>query len=128
MNRAVLLVGLPGSGKTHTAVHEFVPRGFLLVDDPRSPEDIREAMATGQDLVITDPFLTVASIRRLAEKMLATYEVEYVFFENDVEKAKANVARRDEQESRPQPTSVDAFARTYEIPPDVPVRPIWTRD
>lgn len=128
--RAVLVVGLPGSGKTHTAVNEFVPQGCVLVDDPRTFADFEAAVALRKDLVLTDPHLCFAHNRRVAEVKFreAGFQVEWVFFENSPTKAKANVERREMVEQRPCRTGVDMFSWNYVIPAGVPIRPIWTPD
>lgn len=126
--KAVLIVGLPGSGKTYTAVNEYVPQGFVLVDDPRTRAEFEFALLLGKDLVITHPHLTRPENRPEVEQSLlaAGFEIEWVFFENDPVKAQANVDRREITDPRPLPTNVASFSRFYTIPEGVEPRPIWT--
>lgn len=123
--RAVFLVGLPGSGKTSLALQEYVPRGFVLLDDPKTFAEVEAAQALGKDLVVCDPHLVYAMNRTSAEAgfVKAGFDVEWVFFENDPLKAQANLDRRG---ARDLPITLDLWTKMYQIPEGVPTRPIWT--
>ncbi len=123
--KAVFIVGLPGSGKTHLALHEYVPQGFVLVDDPGRYSEIEAAIALGKDLVLTHPLFTMASNRRLAEREFAehNFEIEWVFFENNPDRAETNLKHRNDDRG---PINTRAFSRLYEIPDGVATLPIWT--
>lgn len=93
MTKITLIVGLPGSGKTHYA------RNVLqspVIDDINSIEQL----PVSGDFAIIDVNFCDANIMRKAKDFLMTkYDnVEFVeiYFENDPEKARANVIRRND--------------------------------
>lgn len=97
--KITLIIGLPGSGKTHYA--KTLPG--VLVDDPRSPDDFP---VTNADLVICDPTLTHPKIKEAALSFLRDRypEAEVVIhsFTNNprqcVENVRARMAAGDERE------------------------------
>jgi predicted kinase len=98
MSTAILIVGLPGSGKTHLANTKYVPKGFLLLDDPRTKDELIEHLRTGVDLVITDPHLCKHNFRNIAKDLLESwsYQVEFVYFENNPEKCRKLIKHRND--------------------------------
>ena len=93
MNKALLIIGLPGSGKTHLAKTKYVPLGYVLIDDPKEKPN-----AEGKDIVITDPHLCDENIRKSCISFLEKmgYAVECIYFENDEEKCKKLIALRND--------------------------------
>ena len=126
LRRAVLIVGLPGSGKTWLARNEYVAQGFTLVDDPKTVSDVLQLLEDDVDVVLTDPNLVFENVREGAEKFFRSrfYQVEFVFFENAPAKAQRNLETREKEERRGQVT-VSYFSRNYSIPPDAKTVPVY---
>jgi len=126
MTQVVLVVGLPGSGKTHLAVMDYVTRGYVLVDDPKDMGVIIEAIRIHDKVVMTDPHLTRESVRRAAYQWLEARgcEVTAVYFANDPEKAAKNVDQRRDGRG---PINVMTFSRFYEIPEGVETLPVYEK-
>ena len=128
--KAVLLIGLPGSGKTYIAQTDYVSRGYILVDDPTDLDEVRAGVATAlaggnPGVVVCDPHLTRAGTRAIALQVfpaLGCTEVECVYFENDPVKAARNLQHRADSRGH---ISVEVFSRQYEIPAGVVPRDIW---
>lgn len=123
--KAIIIVGLPGSGKTHLAKEI---RGYIhtihLFDDPMKGDqkDIVEVMKSGKDIIISDPWMCDVRYRSLAETAFKgwDYEITWVFFENDKEKCLRNLAHRDDDRV------IQRFeVFNYTIPEGVNVREIW---
>ena len=127
--KAVLLIGLPGSGKTYVAQRDYVSQGYVSVDDPTDLSEIRagiaEAQAKGVGIVVCDPHLTRADTRAIALQVfpaLGCTETECLYFENDPNKAAKNLIHRNDVRGY---INVHAFSRFYEIPEGVVPLEIW---
>lgn len=76
--RAILIGGIPGSGKTTLAKRLVSQEGSILIDDPRSfSNDVVPYL--GNNLVITDPHFCSSDIRDLAKERLL--KEGYIVFE-----------------------------------------------
>ena len=121
------LVGLPGSGKSYQA-RLLAAQGWVVVDDP-DPQigltRVDEAIASGNNVVITDPHFCVTSVRDLADTYLkrSGAEVTWEFFENDREACRKNTARR--ADGRDVEATIRTYSRLYVIPVGALVRPVW---
>lgn len=95
--QCLLIIGLPGSGKTHLA-QNYISKGFELIDDPRDKNRINYCIKNKIDIVITDPHLCSVSNRKKAIDYLelAGYNVKCLFFENNIEKCKNNLKFRND--------------------------------
>ena len=125
--KVVLLIGLPGSGKTYLAQHEYAPKGYLVVDDPKTIEEIQTVLdlaytSKAPGVVLCDPTLVMAGHREKAFEYLKLCDVECVYFENDPVKAQMNCTNR--QDGRV--INLRFFSSFYDIPDGVTCRPIWT--
>ena len=127
--KVLLLVGLPGSGKSHEA-RSLRAEGWYVVDDPdplTGRDDIAAALAAGQNVVIADTHLCRPSNRRKAEAYFCQYpEVEllWTFFENDVDACRRNIAYRADGR-RVEPT-LRRYSQVYSIPVGITPKPVWT--
>lgn len=127
----MLIIGLPGSGKTYLAEKCYVPEGYALIDDPTDLGAVKAVvqgcLLTNTPVVITDPHLCDAwhrgaAIGHLQKMVPDTVRIEAVYFENDPDKAAANIKRR----NRPgAPINVYQLSRGYTIPEGAEVMPIW---
>lgn len=110
-----LIVGPPGAGKSHKA--REIAHGREIIDDPKSLGD-------WCDVVITDPFFCFPHIRAAAKAYFEDRgeEVEFIYFENDIEKCRRNIERRnDGREVKP-----GLFCSGYAIPEGVEVLEIYS--
>lgn len=122
MKNVILIVGLPGSGKTTLAIHKYVPEGYVLVDDPKDLEPIYNAVYNHDKVVVTDPHLVRASVRTDAYRLLHRLgcEVTCVYFENDLARCLENVKLRGNE-----PINVEIMSRFYDVPEGVVLLPVW---
>lgn len=129
----VCLVGLPGSGKSYLA-DNYRRRGFVIVEDPRKLIEITHAAKAvtatkAPGMVISDPHLCREPNRRLAEALFTEFgwPLVWIYFANDPDACRANVARRATTgDTRRVTTSIDLFSRNYRPPADA--RPVYRRD
>ncbi len=120
--KIILVVGLPGSGKTHLA-HSLVDKHehMSIVDDITTLDQLPES----GDIVITDVNFCDGNI---LEKAIVIFHEKYdnakiftVYFENDPDAARRNVAYRDD--GRNVEGTIRRFEKIYNPPDDA--RKIW---
>ena len=126
MTQVALIVGLPGSGKTHLAVMDYVTRGYVLVDDPTDVKDVLGAVKAHDKVVVTDPHLCHSNVRAVAIQLLQDNgcEVQCVYFANNPEKAAKNVDQRRDGRG---PINMGVFSRFYEVPVGVETLPVYEK-
>jgi predicted kinase len=112
IERIVLVVGLPGSGKSVFARQLAQAQGYIWLDDPsvglsheQLVQRLRALNASASGLAISDPLLCYAHNREAAIEVLRACcpqaQLEWVYFENDPEQCLANaLARNASQEVR----------------------------
>lgn len=129
----MLIVGIPGSGKTYIAKTEFVPAGFHLIDDPRTLQDISDGVSeallnSAVGVVITDPNLVyprnVANAIQFLDS-IAVKTVQVIYLENNSHKAKANLEHRAKTGEDRGPINVEHFSKLYVIPDGVVTKEIY---
>lgn len=119
----VLLIGLPGSGKTFVALRDYVSQGYALVDDPKSYDEVKAAISLDvPGVVIADPHLCFKNTREAAIRLLSPHTVECVFFENNPERASRNIIHRGDDRGH---INLGYFSQGYEIPEGAVPLPIW---
>lgn len=132
------IAGLPASGKSHLAEQLWLRYPEPRFDHVWWIDDIQEqsqlpghrTAQTLEHLIITDPHFCRASTRALVEqRMREDYNtaVEWIFFENDPERCRANVARRQliRKDSRTVLGMIHILSKIYTIPDGADVRPVW---
>jgi hypothetical protein len=133
--KIVLLIGLPGSGKTYLGT-QMKKDGFAFVDDASRDDHKRELAHLSEcfrtnrdkmDLVIADPLLCYPRTFNMAMTKLSEWfpgcEVECIYFENDLDKCMRNVERRND--GRLVDDLVWTLSKAYKIPEGVTSVPIW---
>lgn len=117
-----LIIGLPGSGKTYYANKHF--KDVPIVDDIT---DLCQ-LPTVQEFVITDvnfcDRLTLENARNVLTKLYGDVKFNHIYFENDPEKARKNVKRRND--GRYVEGTIRRFAPVYNPPEDA--LEIWDAD
>lgn len=111
-----IIVGLPGSGKTHR-IEEIKKDGDIILDDFTSPELVDEAMKSNPSgLILSDPFFCDHSIlEKVLRRVLDyTHGVKIEYFENDPQKALHNAAERENKQVN---GLIKQLSRIYNPPP-----------
>ncbi len=126
MPNILMIVGLPGSGKTTLAKKINGDNGnkYHIIDDPKNFEtDVMPYL--DRDVIITDPYLCfknfrVAAIKRI-ESINPNIKIDWLFFENDPEKCLENSKNRD----RKVESFIKNFSTKYEIPKNATVIEVY---
>jgi len=127
MAKVFLVVGLPGSGKTHYAKGLAASRGAPLYDDvSKHHPDIKcliPQFLEHQVCVITDPQLCVPGAQEYAKKIFseANIEVEWICFENNPEACLRNADKRERNVA----VDIRVLTSLYQIPFGASVLPVW---
>jgi uridine kinase len=86
-NTIILIVGLPGSGKSKLAnqINLDNHNKFRIINDPKNFNEIKKHI--DENLIITDPYLCFEKNRQQAEKLIKKLnpnsKIEWIFFENN---------------------------------------------
>lgn len=117
-----LIIGLPGSGKTYYANKHF--KNIQIVDDIT---DLRQ-LPTAKEFVVTDvnfcDRLTLENARNVLTKLYGEVIFNHIYFENNPDKARKNVERRND--GRYVEGTIRRFAPIYNPPEDA--LEIWDAD
>jgi predicted kinase len=144
MAKVVIVVGLPGSGKSHfVKSHRSQYNGLVVCDyfkdslvptlslpGSRHYQDLLKSLREGRDCLIADIAFCQAprraeTVRILAELVPAAI-VEWVFFENNSEACRANIERDGGgQRAQDRLEYLAKFAPDYSIPPGVEPLRVW---
>lgn len=133
MPKITMITGNCGSGKSFLAKSLCKKSNTILFDDlgiASSIADFKQVLMTDKNLVVTDVNLCEASTREKATKLIKSIspdrEIEWIFFENNIEKCRKNVIHRDD--GRNVEGTLRRFSKTYTIPEDVIPLKIWTKE
>lgn len=125
--KIVLIIGLPGSGKTHYAQNLAGP-GTLIIDDCTKDDVIcLPSSDSFHTIVIIDANFCIPGILNCALAFLNAHygdpEIEMVWFENAPEKALNNIKHRND--GRKVTMFIQDNTATYDPPADA--RKIWQK-
>jgi len=137
----MLVVGLPGSGKSMWCRAVTARTGALLIDDFKShaPDlvfrnalklpQLVHAVAAGRRCIVADIDFTRTDARTDAARWLASQfphiEPLWVFFASDPERCRANVLADTSRNTAARLRELDARAPVYNIPSNARVLPVW---
>ncbi len=134
----ILIVGLPGSGKTYLAkkmykkiLHEGKKKIYLYDDiciGGKFQELKKHAPRENSTIIITDPYFCQKETRsecvRSLNRMFGEVGIKWIFFENNKEKCLNNVKSRT-GEHRKVDNFIEMLSRNYEIDPSCSPLEIW---
>src|SRR5688500_9530678 len=134
--KIVILVGLPGSGKTYLGAkmvqEDEVNRIYLDDISIIGLDKLKDAidLYSWEYIIFSDVFMCRERDRIGAEKWLkenaAKYELEWIFFENAPDKCFANVKRRNASgDHRKVEELIKDLTKRYKIPEGVTVREVY---
>lgn len=128
LKRIVMIVGLPGSGKTHYGRRLAEENDYTLIDDPDDFAEVERVLySSDKGVVVTDPRLCWTDYRKLAEEELIRLDpaisIEWVFFANDPEQCLENCYTR--ADGRKVDKFIEYASMNYVIPPSAFVRPVY---
>jgi len=92
--KVTIIIGLPGSGKSYLI--SKMKKKHTILDDFVSPDKIHMALSIGDDVIMADPYFCEPDILAKAIKIVEiyTYDIRYIYFENNKERAIANAENR----------------------------------
>lgn len=132
MAKVIFVIGLPASGKT-TFAKKYIDNGYILIDDPEQIKRTKKNLSIidrngevfkikkHQNYIISDPYLCNPKNRLKAKTFFHDFEIEEIFFENNLKQCKIN------DKSRPknrQTKNWEVF--NYEIPEDANVLKVFS--
>jgi predicted kinase len=135
-NTIILIVGLPGSGKSQLANRINNDNGgkFTIINDPKDLELVKGQIH--KDLIITDPQLCFEKNRQQAEKLIKDLnpncKLEWIYFKNDPDQCliNSNIRNRANSISFKPVKKVDSFIKNfsqyYTIPEGAFIVDVWS--
>ncbi len=102
MNQLIILVALPGSGKSFygNSIKKLLGTSCNFLDDIDNLDSLEESLRNFKTTIIADPLLTADKTRKLSEAYLNSFfpkvPIEWIFWENNPEDAWINVKKRDD--------------------------------
>lgn len=127
MSSLLLIVGLPGAGKTSYA-KKFIEANptWMLWDDmglgeaPHTILMLAAALKSHRSCVVTDPTLCDPIVRKECESFLSNYaSIRWIFFTNDPEQCCVNAKRRGNLEQLK--SYIESLSTVYRIPANATV-------
>jgi len=116
MLELTLIIGLPGSGKTHLANY-LAKENTIILDDIKSQDQLLE---TDNDIIITDPNFCKTDVLNNAliilQKKYPKHIIKKIFFENDRVKCLNNIKYRND--NRKVEKFIELLSRSYAPPSD----------
>jgi predicted kinase len=102
MNQLIILVALPGSGKSFygNSLKKLLGTSSNFLDDIKDLNLLEESIRNYKTTIIADPLLTSDKTRKLAESYLISkfpkVPFQWIFWENNLEDAWENVKKRND--------------------------------
>lgn len=144
MAKLIVVVGLPGSGKSHlirqrqaecpgVCVQDFMANSHghsHRFTDSRHYGDLVRDLRAGKDCVIADiaycDTWSRVEVEGVIRQDVPGVTIEWQFFENDPARCEANVEWRGRSNAPEEKKKIRELARKYHIPPDASVIPVWS--
>lgn len=99
MTKLILLVALPGSGKTYFGTNN-TPENGVFIDDICDFSLLQKASTEYETVMVSDPKLCDDEVRRFAKQKIhqtfSNVKIEWVFWENNPTKSFKNVCLRND--------------------------------
>ena len=149
MSKVIILIGLPGSGKSmYLNNNQEKFKKFFICDDYHKSSykksryfedslfynDMQKALKKKKDILLTDIAYckteklknTEEGIKRIAKELNLKIKIDYLYFENDPEACKQNILRRNRTDRISRELEyVDETSKQYAIPKDVKVLSVF---
>ena len=128
-SKIIVIVGLPGSGKTYLGKKLTEDTGFEFLDDVTKTQmgRLKALLDEGKSCIVSDPNLVIEPIRKSAAEYLAKFpnlEIEWIFFENNPKQCMNNVTRRND--GRKVFGFIEAFSKKYVVPDGAKVVKVYS--
>lgn len=119
-------VGLPGSGKTFLAQKHQKELGGIVLDDTFTLTQLNDALKNHKNIFVCDPMFCNKYTRMRFDKIVdGRDKIEWLFFENDPDKAYKNIEYRNDNRLITYISVKYYWSKTYDIPNDVVPIKIW---
>jgi predicted kinase len=131
--KITFIVGLPGSGKTHLG-KAMSTKDTIFIDDFQRgkvnfKEMLIESLNQGADIILTDPLLCLKSSQEKALELISeyNYDIEWIFFENNIQKCTNNISYRkiNDNDDRKVLITLKHLHSNYYIPNSISTKDIW---
>ncbi len=137
MTKLIVVVGLPGSGKSYLvrclareysafSVEDYMKESINhlpLLTDSRHHNDLICSLREGRNCVIADiefcKSLRRDELEKIVRDAVSGITIEWQYFENNPEKCIANVKRRNRPNAQQEIEKIGCLSKQYYVPPNV---------
>lgn len=132
--KITVIVGLPGSGKSHYGNSLSFSIGHLFFDDCVTDLEVWEAaeacILAGQDCILADPGFCIDRQKKKLLDKLATLnpnaQIEFIYFANEPDICAENVSTRTDGRAVSKRFAYD-LSKWYTVPAGVPTIPCYRK-